>query len=466
MKELFYIGGGLAAGWIVGKILFGNRLIRRNDDDEPRHTKIERGLDIDPVDRVDVNIPRYAWGTEVWSTSITGRFVLIRNGEIVGYVSGYGSVWSGYAFIEKRTVSVATSITRVNAIGKVAATIKIMDYLAKQRDYAEVRSRSSRYYEMFHEHLVWRARLVSADVIAEEIGVPKKIVIETGVMLAEKGIIFGTIDRKKQGRVVRRFEQIEQMSRTEMAQARAKRRGGRRSRREQIQIKPSRRVIAARDVAQMKKSGELTKEEKRKLGRATHTMVIYSFALFGPDGSVGMFDTGDDLVKLARRLEWTDEELKRHARRMEERAREEAELHEAELSALRQKAIIEATKPQVPRPFEMTQAKAMAEMMAKPPGTYTEEFFEKQRFEGLDYISQKSKERELAIRRVDRAQERVNSLRIKLDEAQGRKADAVSKKHFNRALQITASMEKTESDLAAAMTALDRAIRTLENLRK
>jgi len=466
MRDLFYIGGGLAAGWVIGKILFGDREIRRNDDRKPFHTRAKDTVSIKPIKKIDAKMPSYAIGTGVWSTGLTGRYVLMQDGQAIGYIQGYGSSWNAYAYVDDRKITVALSMTRANAIGKVYAAIQIMDFLSRQRDYAEVQARSSRYYEMYREHIVWRARLVSADVIAKGTELPEDVVVETGVMLAKNGVIFGAVDRKKAGRVVRRFEQVEQMSRRELSRAHSQRRGGRRGRRGSIQVKPSRRVLASRDVSEMKKVEGLTPEEKRKLGRATQTVTTYSFALFGPDGSLGMFDYNDDIVELARRSEWTDAELRRHARRMRERAEEEAKIAEAELSILKKRSIAEATAPRAQLPFQVTEVQAMREMLAKPPGTYQGEFFERQHLDGLDYVSRKSQERQIAIRRVDRAILRVESLKLKLFNAREKKDAALAKGSLRGSVQAAAAVDKAEIELDSAMTNLDKAFVQLERLNK
>ena len=536
MRELFYIGGGIAVGWFVSKLFRGGRLKRNagwilremsvagtsgsyevfvegrligygwsgvsfgdeplydavklddmtiissgheSPDDAaealyewdleqlavlspgtptfvPRTTKVKTGVELDPVERIFSRKPSFAKGYEVWTTEVTGRFVILLDGHRVGYIEGYGASYKAYAQVRDKTITVGLSVTKQNAIGAVAAVDTILRFLLSQREYSEVSVRSTTYYEVVETFQVWRPLLVAAKDVADSTGLPLKLVEEIGKLLAQKKLIFGVSGRIKIPGVVRRQELIVP-TKEEFERGRSRRRRGRKTSLEHRR----RRIVSAQSEAEkLRKSPALSKEEKKTLPRA-RSILRYSFALYGPDGAVGMFEAGSRKVKEYLEQDWTETDRERFQKRLEQRELDEAEAKEADLKKARERT----EKKRVESPFEMTQEEALKRLFSGE-GEHSGEFFEEQRLAGLDFVSRRRQDRDRVVRKVDHLRQRVEKLQGKFLAARKHFHEAKEKGHAGRALQAVAAITKKEVQLAEARMKLEEAEAELARFRK
>jgi len=565
MREIFYIGGGLAAGYFLGKMLFGNgpsrnpkkpyrirqpaskyckwlyeviidkeragyidaytnfetklprfrgiynvmvdgglveRFLNWHDspedaaqelydevtslypDDFPLPEEaIETTLEdltnslpsysdpesLEPIQRVRVAKPEYVEYADLWSTPNPTRFILMRGDEAMGFIEGAEGSYSGTAYVGDKQVHLVWRTTRKNAIGMIYAAYLMMHYLFSQRDHSTVTVRSSRHYEDVHKVKTWRPKILTAQDIAETLGIPEPIIVEVGIELAKAKRIFGvagkitvqatlTRERLLVPGIPTRSDDPALRDRHEKELALARRRL-RRGKKPKIEHR-RRRVVTTTDVPVLRKSDVLTKEEKKALPKAK-SVTRYSFALYGPDGSTGFFQASSKKVRQILDVDWLEEDRRRFQKRLEEKERADAEAAEEEAQLLRKIAAKKmADRPE--RPYYASRDEALRRLFTKSEQEATGAYFEEKKLEGYDWATQQQIRRERKIRAVDAAMKRVERLQRERDAAQHRFNEYEEKGHLGRAAQAASTLQNKQAELEVAVEKLAEAQMALQ----
>ncbi|MHC4298904.1 MAG: hypothetical protein ACYS7Y_16625 [Planctomycetota bacterium] len=471
MQNLLYIGGGFAAGWVLGKLLFGDGTIRQNASGRGKEPTIEELVNaqlfdesLEPIQRIKATKLAFVKKASLWSTIEPGEFLLMYGELPIGViVQDTKGRFRGY--VGNKKLLLADKTTRKNAIGAVYAASMLFRYLSTQRDYSDVTVRSRLHYAEVHTVSVWRPRLMTANDIADALNIPLPLIIEVGQKLAEKNWIFGVAGKVRIEPTLRQEKVLvpgmtplsddpamRERQEKELARARRQRRRGRK---EKIEHK-RRLVVSSPDVAALRKSPVLTKEEKRSLPRAK-SVLRYSFALYGPDGSVGMYEAGSKKVQTLLEGDWTEDERKKLQKRFEKREQEAKRAEEEELEALRTGVQTTLTTP---RAYHETYEEAIRKLLTSPEEEPSETFFEGKRLEGLDWLS-RQRDQQHRARKVDATMKRVEGLRAQLKAATKRKEAAIEKGDGNQALQAVAQEMEIRSKLDAMLKKLEQAQKAL-----
>lgn len=510
MQKLLYIGGGFAAGWVIGKMLFGDGTIRPNASGPRGKGKkgptLEELVSVlhapDPVDPLDVAMPPFVKDATLWSTSSPTEFLLTHKKRPIGVIEGAKGRFSGHAFAGDRKVRVAQNTTRQGAIGAVYAAHKLIVYLSRQRDYSDVTVRSSAHYEDVFTVGIWRPRLVNAKDIADALGIPLKLIVDVGQLLAKAERIFGVSGKVRVEPTLRQEKvlvpgapplgddpvsaddaqrkwraSLVELEKRKLAQA--KRRERRKRGKTKIEHK-RRHVVSDADVSKLRKSEALTKEEKKALPKAK-SVVRYSFALYGPDGSVGMYEAGSKAVQEFLRYgekgpdwaDWSEEDRKRLQERfekLEKKAKEAAQeakegrrvkQEEAAQIAAQLAAESEAKRAALKQsPYYAPDEETMRRLLTAPEEAPSDAYFEDIRLESLDWLS-RQRDQQYQARKLDALTKGVEELRKKLAEATKRKEAAMEKGDATLALQAVAQEMELRSKLDEMLKKLDQAQKKL-----
>jgi len=195
----------------------------------------------------------------------------------------------------------------------------------------------------------------------------------------------------------------------------------------------------------------LTKEERKALPRA-RSVIRYSFALYGPDGAVGMFEAGSPKVTEFLEEDWTAAARERFEKRREQEALAAAEAAESDLEKARKKS---AKRAERVHPYAKSQEEALRDLFAREDWEVAGQFFEQKRLEGLDFISRRRQDKERMIRRLDGARQAVERLEQEFAAATKRSKDAVKAGYIGRAMRAAEAITKKEIALAEARERLE-----------
>lgn len=424
---------------------------------------------LEPIQRVSVAKPRYVEDASVWSTPNPMRLLLMRGDDPIGFIEGAEGSYSGTAYVGDKKVQLIQRTTRKNAIGVVYAANLIVHYLFSQRDYSSVTVRSSRHYEEVYNVKTWRPKLLNAKDIAEALNIPEPLIVEVGIELAKAKRIFGVAGKVTIQATLTREQllvpgiparsedpALRERHEKELARARRQRRRGRKPRVEHRR----RRVVTTTDVPVLRKSEVLSKEEKKALPKA-RSVTRYSFALYGPDGSTGFFQSDSRKVRQILDVDWLEEDRRRFQKRLEEREKAEAEAAREEAELLSKIAAKKmAERPELP--YYATREEALRRLFTQSEQEATGAYFEEKRLEGYDWATRQQIQRERKIRAVDAAMRRVDRLQRERDAARDRFKEYEAKGWLGRAAQAVSTMQNKQEMLDAAVEELAKAQKALQ----
>lgn len=490
MRDLLYIGGGIVAGWAIGKMLFGNGSIRPNaskpkrpgDPDRPTHEELDSSLpafdpddrtSLDPIQRLNVAMPEFVEDVSLWSTASPSYFLVLLEDEPIGVVEKKGDKYNAYFPVyDDPQVTLVEKTTPESAIGAVYTAYILIAYLKYQRgslersqDIAETLNIPLSLINRMGEALVSGGRTVErSQDIAEALNIPLSFINKVGEALASGGrtkdgqkvsYLFGISGEFRVEPTLRQEKVIipgmpplsgdpalRERQRKERKRAKRRRLKGRKPK---IEHKRRKLVGGKADVAKLRKSEALTKEEKKELPEAK-IVQRYSFGLFGPGNIVGMYGAQEGQKKFTRLLK---------QRRLEEKqAREAAEEEEKTVGG---ETIIDKGRPYYESPEE-----TIRKLLTSPEEIPSDAFFEDKRLEALDWLSRQRKQQYLA-RKVDAAMKRVEQLREALEAAAQRRESAKRAGDSTRELQAVAQQTEIRSELDEVLEKLERAQKALHD---
>lgn len=450
MRDLLYIGGGIVAGWTIAKMLLGDGSIRPNaskpkgaggtgsptleelidalpsfDPDDPRS--------LDPIQPIKALAPDFVEDVTLWSTASPSLFLLLLDDQPMGVIKKekdkYSAYFPAYGDVQAKLIE---KTTRKNAIGAIYTAPALIAHMRRRRGHIE-----------------------RGQDIADALGIPLSFVTLVGEALATAGFTFGVSGEVRVEPTLRKDKVIipgmptlsgdpalRERQRKERAIAKRRKRRGRKTKLEHKR----RQVVGSKaDVAKLRKSEALTKEEKKELPKAK-LVRRYAFGLFGPGNILGMYGLEEGQKKFER--------LRRQMALEKKQAEEAAKEKEPTVSG--------ETTVDKGRPYYESPEDTIRKLLLSPEEIPSAAYFEDKRLQGLDWLSRQRDQQYLA-RKVDEAMKRVELLREALEAATERRDAARASGDATRELQAVAQQVEIRSNLDEMLERLERAQKALHD---
>lgn len=250
---------------------------------------------------LDITVPIWVSGVEVESAfgAVQDRFVVWVDDEPAGFIDRRGKNWDAYFIfrgtVETRDLQIEIGTTRKRAIVAVYCAFKLFENVSQavvqgmQKSYFPKRyvtpppeplepgqtteqqrpsQRIEEFYTVFHPFQQTASQIASATKI------PVAEVERYAKKLAEKRIIYGAVSKERVGTFRRIEAEDHVIPKHDVVSSQSHRR----------------RIVSAPDIKKLRKSGKLTPEEKKQLPRVRQERV-YKFALTGPNGELGFYES-------------------------------------------------------------------------------------------------------------------------------------------------------------------------------
>ena len=250
---------------------------------------------------LDITVPDWVKGVEVESAigSVQDRFVVWVDDEPAGFIDRRGKNWDAYFIfrgtVETRDLQIEIGTTRKRAIVAVYCAFKLFENVSqavepgKQKSYFPRRfvtmppeplepgqtleqQRPPQLVEEFYT--VFHPFQQTANQIANVTKIPVAEVERYAKKLAEKRIIYGAVSKERVGTFRRIEAEDHVIPKHDVVSSQSHRR----------------RIVSAPDIRKLRRSGQLTPEEKKQLPRVRQERV-YKFALTGPNGELGFYES-------------------------------------------------------------------------------------------------------------------------------------------------------------------------------
>lgn len=241
-------------------------------------------------DALEITVPDWVKNVEVGAIAGNAdRFIVWVDDDKAGYIDRRGKNWDAYFLFgnEKKQLEIGT--TRKRAVTAVYCAFKLLENVSaavtpgKEQRYSPRRYRPlpppplkpgqtkeqqgpPRQVEEFYTTL--HPFQQTAGQIAAATKIPKAEVERYAKKLAESRVIYGVMSKER----TETFKRVEPL-------APVSRRGA---------VGRTRRIVSTVDIRKLRKSEQLTAEEKRALPRVKSEHG-YKFALIGPTGEVGLY---------------------------------------------------------------------------------------------------------------------------------------------------------------------------------
>ena len=247
-----------------------------------------------PFEIMEITVPVWVKNVEVEPVAgSTDRFVVWVDDDKAGFIDRRGHNWDAYFLFKGKKIQLEIGTTRKRAITAVYCAFLVFQNISEavepgqEKSYfprrfvtmpptplklgqtSEQRQELPQIVEEFYTTM--HPFQQTAGQIASATKIPVAEVEQCARKLAKNRIIYGVASRERIG-TFRRIEQVEQSPTHSFV--------------------PGRRrvIVSAPDIKKLRKSGKLTPEEKKLLPRVRHGRV-YRFALSGPNGEIGLYES-------------------------------------------------------------------------------------------------------------------------------------------------------------------------------